>query len=86
MHFCMLQLSASVRHELSPVVNVPAPLVQRQSAVLSGVLCQRAQLSVRHLPLLRLPLVQHLSVMCLCAFFGSMCYDFGDLEFFVVQE
>ena len=28
---------------------------------------------------------QHVSVLCLCAFFGSMYYDFGDLEFVVVQ-
>jgi hypothetical protein len=29
---------------------------------------------------------QHVSVLCLYCFFGSMYYDFGDLEFFVVQE
>ena len=28
---------------------------------------------------------QHVSVLCLCAFFGSMYFDFGDLEFIVVQ-
>lgn len=28
---------------------------------------------------------QHVSVLSLCAFFGSMYFDFGDLEFIVVQ-
>jgi len=28
---------------------------------------------------------QHVSVFCLCCFFGSMYYDFGALEFFIVQ-
>mmetsp|Transcript_33881 Transcript_33881/g.68636 ORF Transcript_33881/g.68636 Transcript_33881/m.68636 type:complete len:287 (+) Transcript_33881:116-976(+) len=28
---------------------------------------------------------QHVSVLCLCCFFGSMYFDFGDLEFFIVQ-
>eukprot|EP00291_Cryptomonas_curvata_P012502 CAMPEP_0172181468 /NCGR_PEP_ID=MMETSP1050-20130122/17833_1 /TAXON_ID=233186 /ORGANISM="Cryptomonas curvata, Strain CCAP979/52" /LENGTH=235 /DNA_ID=CAMNT_0012854751 /DNA_START=257 /DNA_END=964 /DNA_ORIENTATION=- len=31
-------------------------------------------------------IAQHVSVLCLYCFFGSMYYDFGDLEFFVVQE